>query len=112
MVLVVDRPAMSWIQLRMQCFDLYGSLLWETQSANTSALTGQSGLQQTLEELEGNIFNKTEELSRALEETPISDHLASTQTSSSRESEIVPSQSSPQGHEKQCSSVPVPDPLS
>jgi len=56
--LVVDRPVMSWIHLRMQCFDLSGSLLWETQSANTSALTGKSGLKQTLKEQKMGIMNK------------------------------------------------------
>ena len=103
--LVVDRPVMSWIQLRMQCFDLSGSLLWETQSANSSALTSKSGLQQTLEGLQARIFNKTDELSRALEETPTGDPLASTQASTSGQSEIVLSQPSPEGVEKQSSNA-------
>ena len=103
--LVVDRPVMSWIQLRMRCFDLSGSLLWETQSANSSALTSKSGLQQTLEGLQARIFNKTDELSRALEETPTGDPLASTQASTSGQSEIVLSQPSPEGVEKQSSNA-------
>ncbi len=93
--LVVDRPVMSWIQLRMQCFDLSGSLLWGTQSANTSALTGKSGLQQTLEGLEGRISGKTDELSRALEETPTRTPVATNQASTSGQSEIVLPQPAP-----------------
>jgi hypothetical protein len=102
--LVVDRPVMSWIQLRLQCFDLSGSLLWETQSANTSAPTGKSGLQQTLEGLEGRISTKTDELSR-VEETPTVTPVASTQASTSGHPEIALTQPSPEGVEKQSSNA-------
>jgi len=103
--LVVDRPVMSWIQLRMQCFDLSGSLLWATQSASTSALTGKSGLEHTLEGLESSISSKTDELSRTLEETPTRTPVASTQASTSGPSEIVLSQPSPQNVERQPSNA-------
>jgi hypothetical protein len=100
--LVVDRPAMSWIKLRMQCFDLAGSLLWEAQSANVSALTGTSGLQHTLEGLEDRISSKTDELSGALEETPTPAAVAGTSpTSPPEKSEIAAPQPSPTGAEKQ-----------
>ena len=105
--LVVDRPVMSWIQLKMRCFDLSGSLVWEeAQSANVNALTGKSGLQQTLERLEGRISSKTDELSRALEEIPTRPPLASaTQASTAGESETVLPQASPPGVEKYPSST-------
>lgn len=68
LVLVVDRPIMSWIRLSVQCFDLSGSLLWEAQGGE-SALTSKGGLQQALRSLEGQLAARTDELSRALEET-------------------------------------------
>ena len=99
--LVVDRPVMSWIQLKMRCFDLSGSLLWEAQSANMSALSGKDGLQQTLEGLEGKISSKTEELSRAFEEAPRpSPVAASTQAGTTAQSVIVLPQPSLTGVEK------------
>jgi hypothetical protein len=94
LLLRVDRPATSWIKLKMQCFDLAGSLLWEAQSANVSALTGKSGFQHTLEGLEGRISSKTDELSRPLEETTAA-AASSTPASAPGQSEIVLPQPSP-----------------
>jgi hypothetical protein len=94
LLLRVDRPVTSWIKLRMQCFDLVGSPLWEAQSANVSALTGKSGFQHTLEGLEGRISSKTDELSRPLEETTAA-AASSTPGSAPGQSEIVLPQPSP-----------------
>ena len=101
--LMVDRPVMSWITLRMQCFDLAGSLLWEVQSANVSALTGTSGLQHTLEGLEGRISSKTDELSRPFEEAPTPVAVAAS-TPASTAGQLLP-QASPPGAEKQSSAA-------
>ncbi|HET8924372.1 MAG TPA: hypothetical protein VFN26_15405 [Candidatus Acidoferrum sp.] len=100
LLLRVDRPATSWIKLKMQCFDLAGSLLWEAQSANVSALTGKSGFQHTLEGLEGRISSKTDELSRPLEETTVA-AAGSTPASAPGQSEIVlPQPSLPEPEKK------------
>ena len=55
LLLTVDRPMKSWVKLTIQCFDLSGQKLWEEKAANTSALTGSSGLHSALERMEARL---------------------------------------------------------
>ena len=48
----VDRPMKSWVKLTIQCSDLSGEILWKEEAANSTALTGSSGLHSALKRME------------------------------------------------------------
>ncbi len=52
LVLTVDRPMKSWVKLTIQCSNLSGETLWKEEAANTTALTGTSGLHSALKRME------------------------------------------------------------
>ena len=51
LVLEVDRPFKSWVNLRLQCLDLSGNVLWQETASNWTALTGSQGLKSALQRL-------------------------------------------------------------
>ena len=52
LLVTVDRPMKSWVKLTIQCSDLSGEKLWEEEAANSTALTGTSGLHSALKRME------------------------------------------------------------
>ena len=55
LLMTVDRPMKSWVKLTIQCSDLAGQKLWEEEAANTTALTGSSGLHSALKRMEARL---------------------------------------------------------
>ena len=49
--LTVDRPAVSWLKLTLQCYDLSGKLLWEEHASASGGLSGKSAPSKTVENL-------------------------------------------------------------
>jgi hypothetical protein len=50
--LTVDRPMKSWVKLKMQCFDLSGTVLWEETTSNGTSLSGGGGLKSALKRMQ------------------------------------------------------------
>jgi hypothetical protein len=55
LLVTVDRPLKSWLKLTFQCSDLSGEKLWEEEAANSTALSGGSGLRSTLKRVEARL---------------------------------------------------------
>ena len=49
--LTVDRPAMAWIELTMQCFDLQGKQLWEEHGSGANQFTSSGHVQKAVKKL-------------------------------------------------------------
>jgi hypothetical protein len=49
--LTVDRPAVSWLKLTLQCYDLSGKLLWEEHATASGGLSGKNAPSKTVENL-------------------------------------------------------------
>ena|SRR5215831_1426292 len=49
--LTVDRPAMSWLKLTLQCYDSSGKLLWEEHASSSGGLSGKGASSKTMENI-------------------------------------------------------------
>ena len=49
--LTVDRPATSWIELTIQCFDLQGKQLWEERAAGANQFSSSGHVQKAVKKL-------------------------------------------------------------
>jgi hypothetical protein len=49
--LTVDRPAMAWIELTIQCFDLQGKQLWEERASGANQFTPSGHVQKAVKKL-------------------------------------------------------------
>jgi hypothetical protein len=58
LLVTVDRPVKSWVKLTIQCSDSSGKKLWEEEAANSTALTGGSGLHSTMERMEARLATR------------------------------------------------------
>jgi hypothetical protein len=56
--LTVDRPATSWIELTMQCFDLQGKQLWEERGSGASQFTSSGHVQKAVKKLTSRLVPK------------------------------------------------------
>jgi hypothetical protein len=56
--LTVDRPATSWIELTMQCFDLQGRQLWEERASGANQFTSSGHVQKALKKLTSRLAPK------------------------------------------------------
>jgi hypothetical protein len=56
--LTVDRPATSWIELTMQCFDLQGKQLWEERASGASQFTSSGHVQKAVKKLTSRLAPK------------------------------------------------------
>jgi hypothetical protein len=56
--LTVDRPAMAWIELTMQCFDLQGKQLWEEHGSGANQFTSSGHVQKAVKNLTSRLAPK------------------------------------------------------
>ncbi len=56
--LTVDRPATSWIELTMQCFDLQGKQLWEERGSGANQFTSSGHVQKAVKKLTSRLAPK------------------------------------------------------
>ncbi len=56
--LTVDRPATSWIELTMQCFDLQGKQLWEERASGANQFTSSGHVQKAVKKLTSRLVPK------------------------------------------------------
>jgi hypothetical protein len=56
--LTVDRPATSWIELTMQCFDLQGKQLWEERSSGANQFSSSGHVQKSVKKLTSRLAPK------------------------------------------------------
>jgi len=56
--LTVDRPATSWIELTMQCFDLQGKQLWEERGSGANQFTSTGHVQKAVKKLTSRLAPK------------------------------------------------------
>jgi hypothetical protein len=52
LVLTVDRPAVSWLKISIQCFSVSGASLWEEHASYGGGLSGGKALADVLKKLE------------------------------------------------------------
>ncbi len=51
LVVTVDRPAVSWLKITIQCFDGSGKPLWEEHASYGGGMTGKKAVDNVLEKL-------------------------------------------------------------
>ena len=56
--LTVDRPATSWIELTMQCFDLQGKQLWEERGSGANQFSSSGHVQKAVKKLTSRLAPK------------------------------------------------------
>jgi hypothetical protein len=56
--LTVDRPATSWIELTMQCFDLQGKQLWEERGSGANQFSSSGHVQKAVKKLTSRVAPK------------------------------------------------------
>jgi hypothetical protein len=56
--LTVDRPATSWIELTMQCFDLQGKQLWEERGSGANQFSSSGHVQKSVKKLTSRLAPK------------------------------------------------------
>ena len=56
--LTVDRPATSWIELTMQCFDLQGKQLWEERASGANQFSSSGHVQKAVKKLTSRLAPK------------------------------------------------------
>lgn len=56
--LIVDRPAIAWISLTMECYDLQGKLLWEEQASGANQFTSSGHVQKAVKKLSSRLATK------------------------------------------------------
>jgi len=56
--LTVDRPATSWIELTIQCFDLQGKQLWEERASGANQFTSSGHVQKAVKKLTSRLAPK------------------------------------------------------
>ncbi len=56
--LTVDRPATSWIELTMQCFDLQGKQLWEERGSGANQFSSSGHVQKAVKKLTSKLAPK------------------------------------------------------